>query len=87
LLAEGLNVYTIDASPTLTEAFRRNFPNIPVVREDVEESTFFDRTFDGVVASGLVLLFGRDAQRRLIRRVAEILVPGWPATFCVMCRC
>jgi SAM-dependent methyltransferase len=76
LLAEGLNVYAIDASPTLTEAFRRNFPNIPVVCEDVEESTFFDRTFDGVVAWGLIFLLSPDAQRRLIRRVAEILVPG-----------
>jgi SAM-dependent methyltransferase len=76
LLTEGLNVYAIDASPTLTEAFRRNFPNTPVACEAVEESALFDRTFDGVVAWGLIFLLSPDAQRRLIRRVAEILVPG-----------
>jgi SAM-dependent methyltransferase len=76
LLAEGLNVYAIDASPTLTDAFRHNFPNTPVACEAVEESTFFDRTFDGVVTWGLIFLLSPDTQRRLIRRVAEILVPG-----------
>lgn len=76
LVTEGLNVYAIDASPSLVEAFRRNFPKTPVACEAVEDSRFFDRTFDGVVAWGLMFLLSADEQRRLVRRIAEILVPG-----------
>ena len=56
LLAEGLNVYAVDEAPSFVQAFQRNFPNIPVACEAVEHSTFFDRTFDGVVAWGLIFL-------------------------------
>src|SRR5260370_12142257 len=47
LVAEGLNVYAVDAAPSFVQAFQGNFPNTPVVCEAVEDSTFFDRTFDG----------------------------------------
>ena len=35
LVAEGLNVFAVDAAPSFVEAFRRNFPNTPVVCEAV----------------------------------------------------
>jgi len=73
---EGLNVCAIDASPSFVEAFRRNLPGIPVICEAVEDSTFFDRTFDGVIAWGLMFLLSAEEQRRLIHRVADILGPG-----------
>ena len=76
LFAEGLNVYAVDASPSFVEAFRRNLPGIPVACEAVEDSTFFNRTFDAVIAWGLMFLLPAEEQRRLIRRVTEILVPG-----------
>jgi len=76
LVSEGLNVYGIDASPSLVEAFRNNLPETPVACEAVEESTFFNRTFDGVVAWGLIFLLLPEAQRFLLRRMADILVPG-----------
>src|SRR5215472_11375865 len=61
LVAEGMNVFGVDAAPSFVEAFRRNLPNIPVVCEPVQESRFFDRTFDGVLAWGLMfLLFPED---------------------------
>lgn len=47
----------------------------PVVCEAVQESTFFGRTFDGVVAWGLVFLLSAEDQRCLLPRFAEILVP------------
>src|SRR5512133_83658 len=56
LVSEGLNVYGVDASPSFVHAFRRNLPEIPVVCEAVEDSSFFDRTFDGVLAWGLIFL-------------------------------
>jgi SAM-dependent methyltransferase len=76
LIAEGLHVYAIDASPTFVETFRTRLPDTPVVCEAVEDSTFFDRTFDGVLAWGLIFLLAVEEQRRLIPRVAKILRPG-----------
>src|SRR5262249_14280008 len=39
-------------------------------------SSFFKRTFGGVLAWGLMFLLQAEEQRRLIQRIAEILVPG-----------
>jgi SAM-dependent methyltransferase len=76
LVAEGLNTFALDVSPTFVEAFRRNLPNTPVLCEAVQESRFFDRTFDGVLAWGLIFLLSAEDQRKLIRNVARILAPG-----------
>ena len=76
LVAEELNVFGVDGAPSFVEAFRRNLPNTPVVCEAVQDSRFFDRTFDGVLAWGLLFLLSREDQRRLIQRFADILVPG-----------
>jgi 2-polyprenyl-3-methyl-5-hydroxy-6-metoxy-1,4-benzoquinol methylase len=76
LVDEGVAVYGVDASPTLVAAFQQRFPQAPVACERVEESRVFDRTFDGVVAIGLLFLLAPDAQRALIGRVARALNPG-----------
>jgi SAM-dependent methyltransferase len=76
LVTEGLNVYAIDASPSFVNAFRRNLPGIPIACDAVEDSTFFDRTFDAVLTWGLMFLLPAEEQRRLIQRVSEILTPG-----------
>jgi SAM-dependent methyltransferase len=76
LVGEGLNVYGIDASPSLVNAFRHNFPEIPIACESVQDSLFFNRLFDGVIAWGLIFLLLPEDQKRLIKRVADSLVPG-----------
>src|ERR1700761_1614499 len=76
LVAEGLSVYGVDAAPSFVKAFRRNLPDTPIACEAVQDSRFFDRTFDGVLAWGLMFLLSPDDQRRLIRGIAERLVPG-----------
>lgn len=76
LVSEGLTVYGVDAALSLVEAFRHNLPEIPVTCESVEDSSFFNRMFDGVLAWGLIFLLLPDAQRSLIRRMADILIPG-----------
>ena len=43
--------------------------------EAVEDSSFFGRTFDGVIAVGLLFLLSAAEQRDLIRRVAFALNP------------
>ena len=76
LVAEGLRVYGVDAAPSFVQAFRRNLPNTPIACEAIQDSKFFDRTFDGVLAWGLMFLLSQEDQRCLIQRIADILVPG-----------
>lgn len=76
LVAEGLNVFGIDAAPSFVQAFRRNLPNTPVVCESIQDSRFFDRTFDAVLAWGLIFLLSAEDQKRLIQKFADILVPS-----------
>jgi 2-polyprenyl-3-methyl-5-hydroxy-6-metoxy-1,4-benzoquinol methylase len=76
LLRSGFAVYGVDASPSLTTEFRRRFPQAQVACERVEDSRFFGRTFDGVVAIGLMFLLPAEAQRILIRRVARAMNSG-----------
>jgi len=73
---EGLHVFGVDAAPSFVSAFQRNLPGTPIVCEAVQESKLFDRTFDAVLAWGLMFLLQAEDQRRLIQRFTEILVPG-----------
>jgi SAM-dependent methyltransferase len=76
LIEEGLNVFGVDAAPSFVAAFRRNLPDTPILCEAVQESRFFNRTFDAVLAIGLIFLLKAEDQYRLIQRFAELLVPG-----------
>jgi SAM-dependent methyltransferase len=69
-------LHAIDAAPSLANAYRIRFPMARVACESVEESSFFDETFDGVMAWGLLFLLRADAQRALFPRVARALGPG-----------
>jgi 2-polyprenyl-3-methyl-5-hydroxy-6-metoxy-1,4-benzoquinol methylase len=76
LMNDGFTVYGIDSSPTLVAAFRSRFSQAEVACEAAEDSSFFGRRFDGIIAVGLVFLLSADAQRTLIRRVALALNSG-----------
>jgi SAM-dependent methyltransferase len=76
LVEEGLRVFGVDAAPSFVAAFQRNLPGTPIICEAVEESRLFDRTFDAVLAWGLMFLLNSESQHRLIQRFAEILIPG-----------
>lgn len=75
LVDEGLHVFAVDAAPSFVAAFQRNLPGTPIICEAVQESRLFDRTFDAVLAWGLMFLLKAEDQHRLIQRFAEILVP------------
>jgi 2-polyprenyl-3-methyl-5-hydroxy-6-metoxy-1,4-benzoquinol methylase len=76
LVRAGLDVHAVDASPTLVAAFRKNLPGVPIACEAVEDSKFFDQSFDAVMAWGLMFLLDAAEQSRLIGRVAAILRPA-----------
>lgn len=81
LVEEGLQVFAIDASPSLVAAFQRNLPNTPVLCESILESDLFDRTFDAALSIGLVFLLNVREQEQLIRRFGQILKPGGHVLF------
>ena len=76
LIEDGFKVYGVDASPVLVAAFRQRFPQVQVVCEAVEDSSFFGRTFDAVIAWGLLFLLAPHKQEALLHRVGSILHPG-----------
>jgi SAM-dependent methyltransferase len=81
LLEAGLKVYALDASPKMVEDFRQNFPDVPVACESVERSAFFNRTFDGIIAVGLMFLLPEESQQALIAKMAAALDPGGKLVF------
>ncbi len=76
LVEEGLEVFGVDGAPTFVAAFQRNFPNVPILCEAVQDSRMFDRSFDAALAWGLIFLLKVEEQHRLIERFSEVLVPG-----------
>lgn len=76
LVDEGISLFAIDASPSMIAAFRCRFPNVPAECDAVEDSNFFARTFDGVVAWGLMFLLEPEVQASLVHQVAAALKPG-----------
>ncbi len=81
LVNAGCEVYAVDASPTMVAAFRARFPQLAVQCADVEDADFFGRSFDGIVAWGLIFLLDAGAQRRLIAKIAGALRSGGSLLF------
>lgn len=76
LLEAGLTPYAIDASPKMVSTFRRAFPGVLSQLSTAEASDFFERSFDGVLAWGLIFLLEPPAQALAIQKVSRALVPG-----------
>jgi cyclopropane fatty-acyl-phospholipid synthase-like methyltransferase len=76
LIDSGLVVHGVDASASMIAAFRARFPGMPAECSPVDDSRFFDRSFDGVVAWGLMFLLARASQALLIHKVASVLARG-----------
>ena len=72
----GLTLWAIDGSPSLMSVFRERFPGAKARCERVQESNFFGRKFDAVIAIGLIFLLPRQDQETLIGRVAGLLPSG-----------
>ena len=78
---QGFKLYGIDASAKMIAAYRERFPEAHTECADVADSTFFNRTFDAVIAWGLIFLLEPDAQRALIGKVSRALKPGGQFVF------
>jgi SAM-dependent methyltransferase len=76
LMQAGFTVTGVDASPTLMAAFRNRFPGADSICEPVEASGLGGRTYDAVIAIGLMFLLSEAAQRALILKVGSVLKVG-----------
>lgn len=81
LMDEGMTVYGMDASATLMNKFRQNFPKAPFACEPVENSLFFNRTFDAIIFWGLIFLLSQDVQAKVIHKAASALRTGGKLLF------
>lgn len=81
LVDEGLSVYGIDASLSMVQGFRQNIPNSPVACEAAEDSSFFDRQFDAIIAWGVLFLLPEETQEIVMRKMANVLSTGGKLLF------
>jgi len=76
LVDEGLSVYGVDASPSMIADFKTRFPDAPAECRAIEDSDFFGRQFDGVVAWGLMFLLEFEVQEKLVAKASRALKSG-----------
>lgn len=81
LLEAGLKVYAVDASPNMVAMVRTHFPEVHVAVEAAEQSVFFNRSFDGIIAIGLIFLLAEESQQVLISKMGKALLPGGKLLF------
>ena len=81
LIRAGLTLFAVDASPTLLTVFRKRFPQVRTENAAAQDAQFFSRTFDGIVAWGLIFLLEESVQERLIAQVGCALHPGGKFVF------
>ena len=74
LIDSGFSVYGVDASATLIAEFRRRFPTARAQCVPVEDSDFFGRLFDGIIAVGLLFLLSSQTQEIVLQRIALSLI-------------
>ncbi|MCF2503781.1 class I SAM-dependent methyltransferase [Dyadobacter sp. CY107] len=81
MVDEGLTVYGIDASSYMVQIFKQNFPNSTVACEAVENSSFFNRQFDAIIAWGIMFLLPEEIQEMVIQKLANALYHGGKLLF------
>ncbi|NLD38355.1 MAG: class I SAM-dependent methyltransferase [Desulfatiglans sp.] len=76
LTEKGIEVYGIDASDTLILEHQKRFPKAFVRCEPAEESSLFNREFDGVLSVGLIFLLSHEKQRMVLEKMADSVKEG-----------
>jgi len=76
LVGAEFRVFAVDASAAMIRALRERFPEVEAECAAAEESAFFGRQFDGIVAWGLLFLLPAETQEIVIQKSAGALQPG-----------
>ena len=76
IIARGLKLVGLDVSTKMVAAFKQNFPDTEVIYGPAETSDIFQRSFDGIIAVGLIFLLPANSQAKVLQRMAGALNPG-----------
>ncbi|MPY86909.1 MAG: methyltransferase domain-containing protein [Luteitalea sp.] len=76
LMNAGFEVFGVDSSPKMIAAFRANLPGATAECAAIQDSAFFGRSFDAVVAWGVMFFLSTADQETVIAKVARALNPG-----------
>ena len=76
LAGQGHSLFGVDVAPTLLEHYRQNVPACQTECNAILESSFFERKFDAVLASGLIFLMPEADQSACLRRIADAIETG-----------
>lgn len=76
LIESGFDVFGIDSSERMIEAFCANFPSAPAERATIQKSEFFNQLFDAVVAWGVLFYLTEIDQDTVIGNVSRHLNAG-----------
>lgn len=76
LVEQGFDVFVVDASARMIEAFHERFPQVPTECAAIDEASLFDRQFDAVIAWGVIFLLPAELQPLAISKMAKALKPG-----------
>lgn len=81
LLENGIKIHGVDASPTLVNEYRMRFPSVLAECEAAEMSSFFGKTFEGILSVGLIFLLSEESQIAVLNRMAAALKQGGSLLF------
>ncbi|MGH7557216.1 MAG: class I SAM-dependent methyltransferase [Gemmatimonadota bacterium] len=76
LIQSGFELFAIDSSVRMISRFRATFPDTRAQRATIQESDFFNTSFDAVVAWGVLLHLTGDEHAGAVAKVSEHLVAG-----------
>jgi cyclopropane fatty-acyl-phospholipid synthase-like methyltransferase len=76
LVQSGFELFGVDSSPKMVERFRANFPNTPAQCARIQDSDFFNISFDAVLAWGVFFHLTEADQEIAISKVAKSLSVG-----------
>lgn len=75
LMTAGFEVFGVDSSPKMIAAFRANLPGARAECAAIQDSAFFGRSFDAVLAWGVMFFLSAVDQETVIAKVARALKP------------
>jgi cyclopropane fatty-acyl-phospholipid synthase-like methyltransferase len=76
MIERGLKVCAIDSSARMIASFRKNFPDVKTECARLQESNMFDRSFNAIVAWGVLFHLSADDQAIVLGKFARALSPG-----------
>jgi cyclopropane fatty-acyl-phospholipid synthase-like methyltransferase len=76
LLRSGFELFALDSSSRMIERFRANFPDAPAQCARIQDSDFFNTSFDAVVAWGVFFFLAQADQEDAIAKVSKSLRTG-----------